>query len=330
MYRHRSLYLPFPVRPLALLVLGSALLCPGLLGAPAGVSAQATPLPSNRGFATVQEIMNQSCVGCHSWARSYEGITDPQRITPHQPEASPLYLAVESDYMPLEGPKLTGAQKGFLRAWIEAGATAREEPLTVAGAEPGAGGEPEAAAAAPASGRRAGTGNLMGRINYHKVAGYTSAALLLGAGAVGTAKIFTFMNDGHAFRDASGIDDEEDPAVREEFNALWNSSTQQTLRWTHVGLLTAGNLLYLGNAITGLTFPPDPRPGLTPRRIHRIAFYAHASLMAANIVMGFLTTSALENGNHEQHLAFAITHAAIGVAIPLVMIGSGIAVSLAQ
>ena len=94
-----------------------------------------------------------------------------------------------------------------------------------------------------------------------------------------------------------------------------------------MGLLVAGNGLYLSNAITGFGFPKDPRPGLTPRRIHRYAFYTHAALMAANVVLGFLTTNVLENGTHEQMIGLAAAHAAVGVAVPAVMITAGILIN---
>ncbi len=322
---HKRMPLDLPsARRLALLLPVGAVL---LLLVPAPARAQSDALPANQGFATVHEMLVQNCAACHSWARSYQGIASPDRVTPSRPDESALYLMVASDQMPLERPKLTGGQKLLLRTWIEKGATASEEPLT-ASAGPGTTSTATASAGQPAAPKRAGS---LGRtIRYHEIAGYTSAGLLLGAGAVGTAKILTFMRDGHAYRDANGIDEQGVPLCRAEFESLWNSSTQQTLRWTHVGLLVGGNALYLGNAITGFGFPRDPRPGLTPRRIHRYAFYTHAALMAANIVLGFVTTDVLSRGDHEAMLGLAIAHAAVGVAVPLVMTGAGIAIGAAR
>jgi hypothetical protein len=99
------------------------------------------------------------------------------------------------------------------------------------------------------------------------------------------------------------------------------------LRWTHVGLLAAGETLYLANAVTGLGMLTPDRPGLTPQDLHRYAFFTHGALMIAELIMGFLTTSVLESGTHEQVAAFGIVHSAIGLAIPVVVIASGIAIN---
>jgi mono/diheme cytochrome c family protein len=326
-----------PARAPALLFLGSAFL---LQFAPARAGAQAAALPENRGFATVLSMVSQSCSSCHSWAKSHGGIADPARVTPYRPDESSLYLMVAEDQMPMTGPKLTGPQKLLLRAWIEAGATAGEEPLAAAAAPPAPGTAssgvdtgsgvtpPDAAGLAPAgAGQSAGTRNILGTIRYHQVAGYTSAGLLLAAGVVGTVKWVNFMQDGHDYRRSLGIE-EPGGQCADYLHKMWNEPGQQALRWTHVGLLTAGNALYLGNAITGLRFPRDPEPGLTARRIHRYAFYTHAALMATNIVLGFLTTSVLEGGSHEQMLGLAVAHSAVGLAVPLVMIGAGVTIGL--
>jgi hypothetical protein len=45
------------------------------------------------------------------------------------------------------------------------------------------------------------------------------------------------------------------------------------------------------------------------------------------VIMGFLTTSVLKNGTHEQITAFGIVHSAIGLAIPVVVIGSGVIIN---
>ena len=147
--------LPFQV---LLAAVGAAL----LLLAPAPVPAQAAALPANRGFATIQEMIGQSCAECHSWTGSHREIADPDRVTPGRPEESALYVMVESDQMPLEGPKWTPGQKLLLRTWIEQGATASEEPLAADGALPAApdaetGATPaEDASAAPAAAPRRG------------------------------------------------------------------------------------------------------------------------------------------------------------------------------
>ncbi|HET6485617.1 MAG TPA: hypothetical protein VFH83_04310, partial [Spirochaetia bacterium] len=105
--------------------------------------------------------------------------------------------------------------------------------------------------------------------------------------------------------------------------AIWNS--QQTLRWWHVGLVAAGETLYLGDAITGLSMLSRPTPGkLTRSDIHRYAFFTHVTLMAAQIALGFLETDALSRGAHDEMLAYTAAHATIGVAIPAVMLFAGL------
>jgi len=55
----------------------------------------------------------------------------------------------------------------------------------------------------------------------------------------------------------------------------------QAWRWTHVGLLAAGESFYLYNAITGIGMFSKDRPGLTAQDLHRYAFFTHGSLMLA-------------------------------------------------
>ena len=58
------------------------------------------------------------------------------------------------------------------------------------------------------------------------------------------------MDVAHAYRDAHGID-EVAPKCSVKIRDAW--SGDQTLRWVHVGLFSTGELLYLMDAITGLT-----------------------------------------------------------------------------
>ena len=126
-----------------------------------------------------------------------------------------------------------------------------------------------------------------------------------------------------------GIDDEDQIGSEcvNKISDMWSSPLHQSLRWTHVGLLAAGELLYLANAATGIGMMSRDRPGLTAQDLHRYAFFIHGVLMVAEIIMGFLTTEVLKNGSHEEIQAFGIVHSAIGLTIPIVIIGSGIAVN---
>lgn len=46
---------------------------------------------------------------------------------------------------------------------------------------------------------------------------------------------------------------------------MWSDPLHQSLRWTHVGLLAAGEILYLANAVTGIGSLSKDQPGLTPQ-----------------------------------------------------------------
>jgi hypothetical protein len=135
------------------------------------------------------------------------------------------------------------------------------------------------------------------------------------------------MAAGHDFRDANGIDDyENSPLCAAFLMDMWNDPEHQALRWAHVGLLAAGEAFYIYNAVTGVGMLSRERPGLAAQDLHRYAFFTHAGLMLAQIILGFFTTEVLSSGNHEAMLGVGIAHTAIGFTIPLVMIGSGIAV----
>jgi hypothetical protein len=107
---------------------------------------------------------------------------------------------------------------------------------------------------------------------------------------------------------------------------LWNLPEHQALRWTHVGLLAAGEAFYLYNTVTGIGMLSKERPGLSAQDLHRYAFFTHGTLMVAQIILGIFTTEVLSSGNHGVMLGVGLAHTAIGFGIPVVMIGSGIAV----
>ncbi len=162
-----------------------------------------------------------------------------------------------------------------------------------------------------------------GKVEYHMTAGWVSTGLLFAAGAVGAARALDLMARGHKIRNTLGIDEEDDPAIAGALADLYADG--QTLRWIHVGLLAAGEALYLGNAVTGLSMKL-PLDGRTKRAdIHLTAFFVHAGLMAGEAILGALTSDALRRGDHEAHLGLALAHAAIGVTIPIVMAGAGLA-----
>jgi hypothetical protein len=92
-----------------------------------------------------------------------------------------------------------------------------------------------------------------------------------------------------------------------------------------VGLIVAGETLYIGDAITGISMMTRHPPGkLTKHDVHRYAFFVHAALMVAQIGLGFAETYALSTGQHDLVIGLGATHAVIGLAIPAVMIGAGL------
>lgn len=289
-----------------------------LLLAAAGALAQ----EDNQGFFTVRKILEASCSSCHDWAGSHEGIADPSRVSPGSPEDSRLYQMVASDAMPLGGSPLPVTQKNLLRAWIAAGASSSEEPLVTA--LPGAAGEVDAVTAATTPAPRS-----VNRLKFHKVSGYTSGSLFLAAGAVGAVQWGTLISAAHAYRDANGIEEDEISAQCAGYiQGLWEDAEHQALRWTHVGLLSAAEALYLYNAVTGIGMRTRDGPGLTAQDLHRYAFFTHGSLMLAELILGLFTTEVLSSGDHWATVGLGIAHTAVGLTIPLVMIGSGVAVQL--
>jgi hypothetical protein len=159
--------------------------------------------------------------------------------------------------------------------------------------------------------------------SFHRFSGWTSGGILLAAGVVGAVHAYGMMTVAHEYRDAHGID-EFDPAVCPgEIAAVYDDPTQAALRWTHVGLLAAGESFYLANAFTGAGFMQELGPGWSKAKIHRYAFFAHAGLMATEAVLGFLSTDALQRGDHEAFTGLLAAHAGIGLAIPAVILGAG-------
>jgi hypothetical protein len=266
----------------------------------------------NKAFAVVKTILADRCSGCHDWARSPETLSDAGIIVPGNAEGSKMYQMIAEDAMPMTGSKLTADQKEIIRAWIAAGA-----PQT---------GEGSAAAPAELPSSPAPIPRPQVNIPLHMVSGFTSSGLFLAAGIVGAVHFFTMLDAGHAWLEANyGSAEPTDAARAAMVEYLWNDPTQQALRWTHVGLLASGDLFYLWNAITGTEMIISPPSGRPPRAdIHRLAFFTHAGLLAAQLGLGLLSTYALSSGNHELVSAVGAAHLVVGVAIPTVMITAGV------
>ncbi len=112
----------------ASILMSFSILAAGLI-IPPSLAAQSTALPKNRGFVTIGEIFRRSCSGCHEWASSYKGITQPARIVATRPEETLLYRQVSDGSMPPAGPRLAAGELALIRAWLAAGAPSGDSPL---------------------------------------------------------------------------------------------------------------------------------------------------------------------------------------------------------
>lgn len=273
------------------------------------VSAQEAAVIKSFDGGDAVRLFKTYCSSCHGWATGYDGIVDGSRIVPGDPEASDAWAYLDGGIMPPEGAKPGADERAALKAWILAGAP---PPADVSsGATPAPGALP--------------TGGFLGFPNkaaFHRAAGWTSAGLLLAAGVVGSVRAYNLVSAAHGYRDASGITEETmDGLCAAKIQELWSGG--QALRWTHVGLLVAGESLYLANAITGIGFIGPDRPGVDRSDLHRWAFFLHGGLMMAEAVMGFFTTEALRAGDHETVSSLGVAHAAVGLAIPAIIIAGG-------
>jgi hypothetical protein len=159
--------------------------------------------------------------------------------------------------------------------------------------------------------------------SFHRFSGWASGGLLLAAGVVGGIHVYDMMSKAHDWRDAHGIDEFNSALCPAEIAAVYNDPTEQALRWTHVGLLAAGETFYFANAFTGVSFMAPLESGWNKARIHRYAFFVHAGLMVAEGVLGYFSSDALQRGDHEAFMGLLEAHAAIGIAIPVVILGAG-------
>ena len=287
-----------------------------LLLLPAFAFSQSTAALPNTGFAAVREILDKNCSSCHDWTGSRADVVGNGKVVPSEPDKSPLYTMIASDAMPMSGDPLTADQKALIRDWIAAGAA------DSSGAADSPGPADSSGAAQPGSSSRFLF--FPSKVAFHATTGFTSTALLMGAGIIGVVHFIDMMNQGHIYRDAIGFTENDPNSVRAPW-VIQAWKDDDSLRWWHVGLLVSGEALYLGDAATGLSMLTSPTPGrLTKQDVHRYAFYTHAALMAAQIVMGFFTTDALSRGDHDTVIALGAAHAAIGITIPLVMLGAGL------
>lgn len=163
-------------------------------------------------------------------------------------------------------------------------------------------------------------------VNTHRILGYTSGGLLLAGGVIGGIRFLDLMDRSHARRDGGEGGDGDDENCSVIIHEEWADG--QALRWTHVGLVGTGEALYLFDAATGISMMKQGAKPSRAGRIHRNAFFVHAGLMATDVILGFLLTNALDKGNHGEVVAYGAAHAGIGIAIPVIILGSGLAIDL--
>jgi hypothetical protein len=160
--------------------------------------------------------------------------------------------------------------------------------------------------------------------SFHRFSGWMAGGTLLAAGIVGAVHAYGMMSTAHAYRDSLGIEEFSATTCDPEIASVWNDPTQQALRWTPVGLLAVGESFYLANAFTGASFMAPLGPGWSKAKIHRYAFFVHAGLMVAEGVMGYFSSQALSSGDHGTFHGLLVAHAALGFAIPVVILGAGV------
>jgi hypothetical protein len=158
---------------------------------------------------------------------------------------------------------------------------------------------------------------------FHRASGWISGGTLLAAGIVGAVHAYGMMTTAHAYRDSHNIEEFDPVMCPGEIEAVYGDPTQVALHWTHVGLLGVGESFYLANAITGSGFIGPLPPGYSKAKAHRLAFFAHAGLMVAEAVLGFVSSDALERGDHQTFSALLGVHAGIGIAVPALILGAG-------
>lgn len=311
-------------RFLSVLVAASFLsMLPVSICAQAGGSAESggagTPLVKTFDGARAVAVFKNYCSACHVWSNSWDELVKSGHVLPGDPEGSSALKAIENGSMPADGRQLLEDEKKLLRDWIASGAS---KPPAIA--------EAPGSAAQPLPGSQTFLG-FPDKESFHRVSGWTGGGLLLAAGIVGAIHAYDLHATAHAWRDANypGLDDFDSSICGPYItNVLYPSANSQALRWTHVGLLAAGESLYIANALTGVDFMGhNPNPS-TKSQLHRYAFFLHAGLMMAQGVMGYFTTEALRTGDHETFTNLLVAHGVIGLTIPVIILGTGTAMSL--
>lgn len=165
-------------------------------------------------------------------------------------------------------------------------------------------------------------------IRIHRTLAFTTGGLLLAADAMGIYHFLSMQQQGHDYRDKIGFGENNgNETIRSnEIQSVWQNSQSQSERVLHGALIAASVISYVSTATIELTLPrmDDDSSRFSKPNIHRKIFYCHAALMLANIGLGFAESYALSKGNHNQVQGLGIAHMVVGIAAPVVMIGSGL------
>lgn len=165
-------------------------------------------------------------------------------------------------------------------------------------------------------------------MKIHKRMAFTTGGLLLMSDAMGAYHFFSMIRQGHDYRDSIGFDEENGNKLVQtnEMKNIWRSSESQSERVIHGALITASTICYVATATIELTLPriDGDNSKFSRPNIHRGIFYTHASLMLANIGLGFAESYALSQGKHDLVQGLSVAHMIVGFTTPVVMIGSGL------
>jgi hypothetical protein len=164
-------------------------------------------------------------------------------------------------------------------------------------------------------------------VDIHRAFGLTTAGILLAADGMGLYHFLQLVNRGHQIRDRIGYTEESTDRAPQisGVETSWADTRSQGERVVHTGLIIAGALSYTATATLKLTMPrtSSSQSPISATRLHRYAFYIHAGLMAANIGLGLVESSALARGNHDLLVGAGIAHIVVGFSVPVVIIGAG-------
>jgi hypothetical protein len=168
--------------------------------------------------------------------------------------------------------------------------------------------------------------------HIHKALAFTTGGLLLAGGAMGAYHFYDLATTGHRYRDAIGYSEESSNTSLQKSYVQdeWRSSSSQTFRTLHGAIIAASLITYTSTATIELTMPRMSRnpSALSNTNIHKYLFILHASLMAANVGLGFWESHALSTGDHQMVQGLGIAHMVVGFSAPVVMFASGLSFKL--